>query len=226
MSSIKLFHGSDHIIKKPLLGLGKVFNDYGQGFYCCEDKEIAKEWASKENKDGFVNGYSLNLEGLRILDLTNKKYSVLNWIAILLKYRIFNLQDEIAMDARDYIIDHYSIELSEYDLVKGYRADDSYFSYAQSFVENSLPLATLGEALKLGHLGIQIVLKSNRSFEQLGFEGAEPVNTNFYHLRFLLRDLAARETYQKELKKKRDYQNDVFVMDILRWSKRDGSAPV
>lgn len=143
MPIVKLLHGTDHIIETPDYSLGKPHNDYGQGFYCTEDPEMAREWACKENKDGFVNEYNFNTDGLNVLNLLDGKHSVLNWMALLLKNRIFALQDEIAIDARKYIIENYSVDISRYDVVIGYRADDSYFSYAQSFVSNILQLKSL-----------------------------------------------------------------------------------
>ena len=216
MSIIKLLHGSDHIIKKPDYSLGKTYNDYGKGFYCTEVFEMSKEWACKENKDGFVNEYNFNMDGLKVLNLLDGKHSVLNWIALLLKNRMFTLQDEIAIDARDYIIKNYSLDLAEYDVVIGYRADDSYFSYAQSFVSNTLPLKSLNQALKLGKLGVQTVLISKRAFKQIEFVKAVPVDKEIYYPKFLSRDTTARITYQKEIKKRRSYGNDIFVIDILR----------
>ena len=216
MPIIKLLHGTDHIIKIPDYSLGKPHNDYGQGFYCTEDVEMAKEWACKENKNGFVNEYNFNTDGLSVLNLLDGKHSVLNWIALLLKNRIFTLQDEIAIDARNYIIEHFSVNLGDYDVVIGYRADDSYFSYAQSFIGNALPLRSLNRALKLGKLGAQTVLISERAFTQIEFVDAAPVNKEIYYPKFLSRDTTARTTYQKEIKKSRSYRDDIFVMDILR----------
>lgn len=72
---------------------------------------MAREWACKDNKGGFANEYALNTEGLRILDLLDGTHTVLNWIALLLKNRLFVLQDEIAIDARGYIIDRYGTGL-------------------------------------------------------------------------------------------------------------------
>lgn len=56
---IKLYHGSEKIISKPIYNYGKQDNDYGQGFYCTKEIELAKEWACQKDKDGFVNSYSL-----------------------------------------------------------------------------------------------------------------------------------------------------------------------
>ncbi len=216
MSTLTILHGTDHIIKKPQLALGKEHNDYGKGFYCTEIPEMAKEWACKEKKDGFMNEYRLNTDGLKILNLLDGKHSVLNWIALLLKNRIFTLQEEIAIDASEYIIENYSVDTTGYDIVIGYRADDSYFSYAQSFVSNALPMRSLDKALRLGKLGTQVVLISEKAFEQIEFVSAEPVEKEIYYPKFLDRDTTARQTYKDEIKKSRTYRDDIFVMDILR----------
>ena len=65
----------------------KVYNDYGQGFYCTESLELAKEWSCAEREDGYVNQYEMDETGLLILNLMEKHYSVLHWLAILMKYR-------------------------------------------------------------------------------------------------------------------------------------------
>ena len=178
--------------------------------------EMAKEWACKQNTDGFINRYELNTKGLKILNLTDGNHTVLNWIALLLKYRTFKLSSEIAVDARDYIIEHYSVDTSIYDVIVGYRADDSYFRYAESFVSNGLPLRSLNQALKLGNLGEQTVLVSQKAFDRIKFTDASPVEKNIYYPKFLNRDLAARKTYRQEIKKSKSYRDDIFVMDILR----------
>lgn len=149
MSNLTLFHGSDHIIEKPDFHLGKTNNDYGRGFYCTEELEMAKEWACKQNNDGFANKYILKSDSLNILNLLDGSYNILHWLALLLKNRTFRLSSEIAEDARQYIIRNFSIDLDEYDIVIGYRADDSYFSFAESFIQNGIPLRSLNQALRL-----------------------------------------------------------------------------
>lgn len=216
MPTLKLLHGSNHIITTPKLSLGKEHNDYGRGFYCTETPEMAKEWACKENENGFVNEYAFNTDGLNVLNLLDGHHTILNWMALLLKNRIFTLEDEIAIDARNYIIEHFSVDLNGYDVVIGYRADDSYFSYAQSFVSNALPLRSLNQALQLGKLGRQTVLISEAAFKQIEFVAAEPASKEDYYPKFIARDSGARTAYQKEIKKSRSYKNDTFVMDILR----------
>ena len=122
-----LLHGSSQVIETPELSQGNVHNDYGRGFYCTEIEEMAREWACKDQKDGFVNRYELDMEGLHILNLSDGSHTVLNWIAILLKNRTFRLRSPIAIDAREYLIEHFAPDTTACDLIVGYRADDSYF---------------------------------------------------------------------------------------------------
>ena len=41
-----LYHGSQIILEKPEYGKGARNNDYGRGFYCTEEIELAREWAN------------------------------------------------------------------------------------------------------------------------------------------------------------------------------------
>ena len=216
MSQIKLLHGTDHIIEVPDIHIGNPHNDYGMGFYCTRIDEMACEWACKKNTDGFVNIYDFDTEGLNILNLLDGKHTVLNWIALLLQYRTFKLDSEVAIDARDYIIEHYAIDLSGCDVVIGYRADDSYFQYAESFVSNTLPLRSLNKALRLGKLGEQTVVISQKGCDRLKFVDAYSADKSEYYPKFLGRDTEARETYRKEIRKSKSYRDDIFVLDILR----------
>ena len=216
MSFMQLLHGTDHIIEVPDIHIGNPHNDYGMGFYCTRVDEMAREWACKKNTDGFVNIYSLDMEGLKTLNLLDGNHTVLNWIALLLQFRTFKLDSAVALDARDYIIEHYAIDLGDYDIVVGYRADDSYFQYAESFVSNTLPLRSLNLALKLGKLGEQTVVISPKAFARLRFTDVYPVDKNIYYPKFLYRDTKARDAYRKEIKKSKSYRNDIFVLDILR----------
>lgn len=213
---MRLYHGSPRIVQRPEYALGNPRNDYGRGFYCTEVLSMAKEWACKRNVEGYVNAYELREDKLSVLDLMSDDYTVLNWIALLLKNRQFALKNPIAEDARDYLIEHFAPPVEQYDLVRGYRADDSYFSYAQSFVENGLPLGLLNRALKLGNLGEQVVLVSERAFSQLSFESAEPVSAAEYYPRFLDRDLKARDAYRDDVRRAKTYRDDLFVMEIMR----------
>ena len=211
-----LFHGSTQVIEKPDLERGKPNNDYGRGFYCTPDKEMAKEWACKLNEKGYVNQYRLQTDGLRFLNLTDEDHTVLNWIAILLENRSFRLSSPLAERARDYLIEHFSVDTGAFDVITGYRADDSYFQYAENFVENGLSLRGLDRALRLGKLGLQTTLISQKAFGKLTFEEAVPVDEKEYYPRFLERDRRARREYRDEVAGEPFRPDDLFILDIIR----------
>lgn len=71
------------------------------------------------------------------------------------------------------MIDNFGINVNAYDVIIGYRADDSYFDYAESFLNNSITVEQLAKAMKLGKLGEQIVIKSQYAFSCLTYDGFE-----------------------------------------------------
>ncbi len=93
-------------------------NDYGPGFYLTPSLTSAHEWACRNSTIGYVNVYDLNIEGLKVLDLRDSThYSILNWIAILLRFRILHDEFIKAFGNRiNYIEKHYYIDVNEYDL--------------------------------------------------------------------------------------------------------------
>ena len=216
MSIVEIYHGSDHIIQEPQLGLGNAKNDYGPGFYCTTDKAMAYEWACKNNCNGFVYAYKLDTAKLRTLNLMDDNHHVLHWIALLLNNRTFSTNSEIAQTARDFILKHYLESVEKYDLVYGYRADDSYFAFAEAFVENGLSVRQLERALYLGKLGTQTVLVSQKAFEHIEFVVATPAEKAIYFPKFKQRDTAARETYHNTIKNAGTILDDVFVIDLMR----------
>ncbi len=221
MNNMILYHGSSFIIDEPNLESGNIHNDYGRGFYCTTEIELAKEWACKNGDNGFINIYTLDVTGLRILNLSDGRHTVLNWIAMLLKNRIFRLESEISNDAKEYLIKYFSVETSIYDVIIGYRADDSYFQYAESFIENGLSIRGLNRALRLGNLGLQTVLISEKAFKQLKYESSEPIDNKIYYQKFMDRDSSARREYKEEVARDKSYNDDIFVLDILREEMRN-----
>lgn len=225
MKKLIIYHGSKNIIEKPIYHGGKSQNDYGFGFYCTENLELAKEWScTNPERNGFANKYSIDLEGLKILDLTEKNYSILNWIAILLKHRTFDTSNEISIQAKAYIIKNFYIDVDNYDIVIGYRADDSYFSFAKDFINNSISLRQLSEAMKLGQLGKQIVIISKNAFDKIQFEGFEIADRLEYFPKRKSRDEKAREDYLKKSKKAISLEDDLFVIDIIRRGIKNGDS--
>lgn len=189
-----IFHGSEQIIKKPRFHGGNPHNDYGYGFYCTESEELAMEWAVTREHDGYANAYRINTEGLSILELNNN-CSLMNWMAILLKNRTFNLDSVLSRSAFQYILENFSIDLEPFDIVIGYRADDSYFSFAQDFLNNTISYEQLGWAMRLGYLGDQFVIRSKAAFTRLEFLHAAPALRERWLPGKELRDQTARSMY-------------------------------
>ena len=225
MSKLIIYHGSKDIIEKPYYHGGKAENDYGFGFYCTESLELAKEWSCSNNENnGFANKYSIDLSGLKILDLTDKRYSILNWIAILLKFRTFDLSNDISIQAKEYLLKNFYIDVNNYDIVIGFRADDSYFSFARDFINNTISIRQLSQAMELGWLGKQVVIISELAFGKLHFEGFESADKLEYYTKRKTRDERAREDYLKGTRKDTVISNDLFVIDVIRRGIKDGDS--
>jgi hypothetical protein len=214
MGKIVIYHGSNNIISEPKYGQGKPYNDYGQGFYCTMNLDLAKEWACPDQCDGYANEYLLDLEKLNVLDLSSKSYNILNWMALLLKNRSFYCSNPSAEKAKDYIIHNFSPSLDNVDVIIGYRADDSYFSFAREFLNNSISLSQLQSALKLGKLGIQVVLISPNAFSKLSFVSSYNVEYKTYYTKRKMRDFNARIEYYNI--KEQQQIDDLYILDIMR----------
>ena len=120
-----------------------------QGFYCTEHLELAKEWACTENTDGYVNKYEIDTADLSVINLSSSEYTILHWLALLMKYRKFRVSTPVMKRGADWLKEHFLIDLTSYDAVVGYRADDSYFSFARAFVNNEISLTQLSYACLL-----------------------------------------------------------------------------
>lgn len=212
-NKIILYHGSEKIIENPIFGVGKKNNDFGLGFYCTESNDLAKEWAVSSLNDGYSNKYTLDTEYLKILNLNSSDYTILNWIAILVEHRLFSIKTPVARRAKQYLIDYFSINVNAYDLIIGYHADDSYFDYAESFLNNTISVEQLAQAMRLGKLGEQIVIKSQFAFSNLKFEGYEVADKNQYYDLRKVRNDEANQYYLKMLDQEMD---GLFIQDIIR----------
>lgn len=213
---LTIYHGSQQIVEVPKFGIGKSYNDYGQGFYCTESIELAKEWACPVKNDGYSNKYIMHFDGLNTMHLTQGEFNILNWLAILLAHRKFDITSPVGNQAREFILDRFLPNTDGVDVMIGYRADDSYFSFAEDFVNNTISLRDLNLAMQLGTLGEQIVLLSKRSFEQIEFVEHETADYREYYYKRAERDQNARAAYKNHKKNLEQLMNDVFVLDIMR----------
>lgn len=211
-----IYHGSQQIVEVPKFGIGKTYNDYGQGFYCTENIELAKEWACPVKNDGYANKYILHLDGMNVMHLTKGQFNILNWLAILLSNRKFDITSPVGNSAREFILSRFMPDTTNVDVMIGYRADDSYFSFAEDFVNNTISLRDLNRAMQLGTLGEQIVLLSERSFRQIEFVNYEIADYREHYFKRAERDQNARASYANQKKNLQQLMNDIFILDIIR----------
>lgn len=166
MGKIILYHGTPDKIVTPKYGGGDDKHDYGRGFYLTENVQLAKEWAvcRPNEENGWVHEYELECDDLKILDFQEK--NVLAWLAELMKHRD-------AADSKRYrmlsakFIGKYGIDTSQYDVIKGWRANASYFYIAKEFVRDNIDIDILEDLLSLGGLGIQYCIKSEKAYSKL-----------------------------------------------------------
>ena len=194
MKKIILYHGSPNKVVVPRYGFGEGRHDYGKGFYLAENVELAKEWAvcRPDETNGWVHKFELDATDLNVLDF--QKYNVLSWLAELMKHRD-------ASDTRRYkvlskrFISEYGIDTGGYDVIKGWRADASYFYIAREFVRDNIDVEILEELLSLGGLGIQYCIKSELAYSKLTEieDGLIYVDYNVFNERYNERDVTARK---------------------------------
>ncbi len=208
---MKIYHGSDHIVEKPVYHYGNKHNDYGYGFYCTEYRELGMEWASSPVSNGYLNSYKLDTDGLVTLNLN--RYGILTWLSVLLQNRTFTIASPLAIEARSYITSEFSVDIDTPDLIIGYRADDSYFSFAMDFINGTISVAQLSEAMRLGNLGNQIVIKSKKAFSRISFKDAESVDSRIWYPKRAARDEQARRSYFSMDKKY--VRGDIYITRIL-----------
>ena len=209
-----IYHGSNKIIEKPLFGYGKARNDYGLGFYCTEELCMAKEWGVSKDVDGYANIYQIETDGLSVFDLNSEDYTILHWLTVLLENRSFDITSALAQEAKEYLLKNFNVPYKEYDIITGYRADDSYFSFAQDFINGAISVHQLGNAMKLETLGTQFVLKSKKAFDAIHFQDYEIADSEQWFSKKEVRDKTARRQYFDMEKNKRQ-RGDLYIIQIL-----------
>ena len=211
---MKLYHGSEKIIPHPVYGYGKIYNDYGKAFYCTESVDMAKEWSVSREHGGYANCYELDADDLQILDLNDESFCLLHWLTILLRYRTFDLNSPLSAEANKYLLKYFYIDCEVPDLIIGYRADDSYFSFAQDFISGRISYRQLSDAMHLGKLGLQIAVKSKQAFSRLSFLGYETASQQEWLEKKERRDRMARKAYF-DLDRNRWQKGDLYMVQIL-----------
>ncbi len=206
-----LYHGTYTKSFTPQYGLGEERHDYGKGFYLTEDIELAKEWAvcRPDMSNGWVHKYELDIEGLKILDFQNM--NVLSWLAELMKHRDADDSKRYHILATKFI-EKYGVDTDGYDVIKGWRADASYFYIAKEFVRDNIDVDILEDLLSLGGLGIQICIKSEKAYAHLKEinDGLQDVDYAVFNEKYNIRDVDARKKMRELINSEENKVTNVF----------------
>ena len=209
---MNLYYGSEQVVERPIPNYGNSSNDYGLGFYLTPDYEMARLWASRYPNGGYATTYSLNLTDLNVLHLGHEsEKEVLAWLALLCSHRFSYSAMGKNEERIEWLIRNFLPSIEPYDVIVGYRADDAYFRYSRGFIEGDISLETLSEAMKVGRLGMQHVLKSEKAFSSIRYvDSARVPHDNSYAL---FRSAASDEYHRLERKERVD---NTFIRDLMR----------
>lgn len=211
MAEIVLYHGTPDKVVVPTYGLGNDKHDYGKGFYLTENLELAKEWAvcRPNEQNGWVHKYAFDTEGLKILDF--EKLNVLSWLAELMKHRDAADSKRYHMLA-DKFISKFAVDTTGFDVIKGWRANASYFFIAKEFVRDNIDVDILEKALSLGNLGIQYCIKTEKAFSSLREipDSVLAVDYAEFNEKFNSRDIEARKAMRSLINSDENKVEKVF----------------
>ena len=194
LADLVLFHGSAAESVTPVFGLGNDHHDYGRGFYLTDDLALAKEWAvcRPEESSGWVHAFRLRDQGLSVLDF--QEQGVLAWMAELMKHREAGRSKRFRMLSEKFIA-KYGVDSTGYDVIRGWRANASYFYIVTEFVHDEIDIDILEELLMLGGLGMQYCLKTERAFASVESVGGYPISVDYaeFNAKYSERDRMARD---------------------------------
>ena len=164
---LRLYHGTTKPLDKPFYGGGIGHHDYGNGFYCSEDIEAAKEWACQhaDVSMAYVYTYDLDMTGLSLLDMNTLE--PIYWLSSLAQYRYGRAETKAREARRLAFIKLFPINCELYEVIGGWRADDRYFVYLNLFLNSDISYEAVVQAIKLGDVGQQVVLKGRKSYTQI-----------------------------------------------------------
>ena len=195
-SVLRIYHGSPDANLTPSYESGKEYHDYGKGLYCLEDMEMAKEWACQHSDAmvSFVYAYELDLAGLcPILDLN--AYAPAYWLSALASHRYISKEGALLRQRREKFIEAFTVDCKSADVIRGWRANDQYFAYLRDFLRMDISYEAVVEAMSLGDLGQQLVLKSDKAFSscrQVNRITIEKIEYEKYFKQYNERDFSAR----------------------------------
>ena len=213
MNEIILYHGAKKIVSAPDISKGTPYNDFGAGFYCTRQEDMAGQWACSRKSSGFINKYTIDIEDLEVLDLNSEEFTLMNWLAVILSNRKQRVSNASTARIYDYVLENFTVDCENADIIKGLRCDDSYFTFARAFLNGQISYEQFKYCMSLGVSGEQYVIKTQKAYDSLRFTTAMPADSAVFYPRRLVRDNNARAGFWAEI----DFSdgNGLYMSDIL-----------
>lgn len=127
-------------------------------------------------------------------------------------------KDKDIVKIKKYIIKEFLPDINNIDVIKGYRADNSYFAIIRSFLVGNISLRKFFNLVQEYNLCEQLVLVSENVVNSLSFKYAENVDYINCYYNILFKDM------QIQLKLNDNDDNDyIFIKDIIKdkWTNDD-----
>lgn len=153
MSEKILYHGSREIVQFPEIRIAAYHKDFYYGFYVTQMREQAIRWATRYDRDGYVNRYIFTPSS----ELRYKKF------------------DGMTEEWLDFIAACRNGKSHDYDMVEGPMANDTIFNYVQNFADGKISREAFWELAKFSYPTHQISFHTARALATLKFDGEERV---------------------------------------------------
>ncbi len=159
---MKLYHGSNSIVREPHILIPNRTLDYGSGFYTTCSEDQARKWALSrlpQLGDGkFINVYELDKADLQFLKVLWFDGPTDEWIDFVMR----NRQDETFQH--------------DYDIVYGPVANDRVYVQFSLYEQGFISKETLLQELKVYTLVDQMLFHTENALKYLHFIEAKEIH--------------------------------------------------
>ena len=151
MEKMIVYHGSNVEVPVPRILQNGFYKDFGYGFYCTSYEKQAKRWAMTRKGESILNRYEYRLHpDLKVMSFA-----------------------EMTDEWLDFVVDCRSGIEHDYDIVEGPMADDQIWDYVEDYLNKKISKEAFWELVKFKYPKHQIVFCTERSLENIHYEGSE-----------------------------------------------------
>ncbi len=150
---MEVYHGSQVIVEKPEIRIGRYNKDFSFGFYCTLIEKQAVRWATRFG-EGYVNKYDY---------IEDSSLNILSF-------------DEMTEEWLDFVVDCRTGRGHDYDIVEGPVADDIIYNYVQDFLDGKISREAFWALVKFKYPTHQICFNTEEALKTLKFREAMEVH--------------------------------------------------